>query len=632
MRDFFAGPAGAALLTTVCAAWLYSSTLMPGFDLGDTASFQTMAGSPDLTPRDGYPLYYAIGAVVLWLSGAEPAYAMNLASALTAAAAIGVIVLVASDLSGSVLAAVVAALLFAGSYTFWSQTAIAEVYALHILCVALCLYLLLRYQRLPTTVRLWAFLAVFAASFGNHLSMILLLPAAAFFLAGSSAEGWPGLLSARSFGLALVCALGGVLMYAWHFSALWASPYPPASVLDAVGAFWFDVTKSDWRETMVLRIPPAMAGERLAMYAFDVRQQFGLVGPAAAIAGAGTLWRTQKPRAVLLIGYFLVTWLFAMGYNVGDAHVFFLPSHLVVALLAAPCLVWMARLLPGRRLQWVQCAALALVLLHIYQTYPAVDRSGDRRPTELLTSLSSGISDQKSVLVTDLNWQVQNGMYYFTRYVRPDVGYTRATDIALYAPALAATNQAIGRDIVVTDRARRLLTSAYGPLFHFTPLDPPSPSLRQLTDGLKPGTPYVLVLLRPTREFALDHSEWGAAIAALTRGEIPSPDSGDYTVVAGLVGRPPDLVRIANDPFDVRLSLAGTPVLVRLEGWLEFDTTRRMGFGHVIAGRGFGRQHTLIVERGLSFVAFDAAGRPQMKAYRAGIYEPIPRYRATLVR
>ena len=37
---------------------------------------------------------------------------------------------------GSLLAAVAAALLFAGSYTFWSQAVIAEVYALHLLLVA----------------------------------------------------------------------------------------------------------------------------------------------------------------------------------------------------------------------------------------------------------------------------------------------------------------------------------------------------------------------------------------------------------------------------------------------------------------------------------------------------------------
>ena len=44
-------------------------------------------------------------------------------------------------------AAIGAALLFAGSYTFWSQAVIAEVYALHIVLVALTLLLLLRWEQ-----------------------------------------------------------------------------------------------------------------------------------------------------------------------------------------------------------------------------------------------------------------------------------------------------------------------------------------------------------------------------------------------------------------------------------------------------------------------------------------------------
>ena len=72
---------------------LYRATLLPGFDLGDTASFQTMGGLPKITPRDAYPLYYAIARPVVPLFE-NHAYAMNLLSAVEAALACGVIVLV----------------------------------------------------------------------------------------------------------------------------------------------------------------------------------------------------------------------------------------------------------------------------------------------------------------------------------------------------------------------------------------------------------------------------------------------------------------------------------------------------------------------------------------------------------
>ena len=59
-----------------------------------------------------------------------------------------------------------------------------------------------------------------------------------------------------------------------------------------------------------------------------------------------------------------------------------------------------------------------------------------------------------------------------------------------------------------------------------------------------------------------------------------------------------------------------------MESWLSSDTIRRMGFGQVIAGR----QHTLIVERGVSFAAFDRNGRTIRTAYEANIFAPQPRY------
>jgi hypothetical protein len=59
-----------------------------------------------------------------------------------------------------------------------------------------------------------------------------------------------------------------------------------------------------------------------------------------------------------------------------------------------------------------------------------------------------------------------------------------------------------------------------------------------------------------------------------------------------------------------------------MESWLAADTIRRMGFGHVIAGR----EHTMIVERGVSFVAFDDRGRPIRTAYASNIFAPQPRF------
>src|SRR5919199_2822032 len=242
----------AALFVAAAAFAIYDATLLPGFDFGDTGSFQTAVGSPILTPRDGYPLYFAIGNVFLKLTGTDPARALNLASAVEAAFACAIITLVGAELSGSVLAGVASALLFAVSYTFWSQSVIAEVYALHIAFVAVTMLLLLRWAAAPTLSRLSLFFAVYALGFGNHLSMILLAPAYAAFLLCSAPQGWRSMLRPAVIALAIAFAVLGALQYLPSVRALWLLPQPPHSIGEGLRQFWFDVTKSDWRDTMVM--------------------------------------------------------------------------------------------------------------------------------------------------------------------------------------------------------------------------------------------------------------------------------------------------------------------------------------------------------------------------------------------
>src|SRR5690242_12263168 len=106
-----------AAATMAAAAFsLYRATLLPGLDFGDTGPFQATIGSAIITPRDAYPLYFAIANAFQRLVHGEPAYVLNLVSAVEGAVASALVVLVAAELSGSLLAGVAAAVLFAGSY------------------------------------------------------------------------------------------------------------------------------------------------------------------------------------------------------------------------------------------------------------------------------------------------------------------------------------------------------------------------------------------------------------------------------------------------------------------------------------------------------------------------------------
>jgi hypothetical protein len=617
-----------AVATTAVAWAMYRSTLLQGFDLGDTASFQAVVESPILLPRHAYPLYFAVGKLAVWLVGSTaegPARALNLASAASAALACGVLSLVSARLSGSAIAGLFGGLLFAGSLTFWSQAVIAEVYALHAALIALSTALLLAWAGRPSDRRLALFFAAYAVGFGNHLSMVLFLPGFTLFLVLEA--GWRRLLRWHVAAIAALLAGAGALQYAWNAYGLVTATDPPPGTADMLATLWFDVTKSDWRDSLVGMVPAAQAAERLAMYWHDLRLQVGTPGVALAAAGTVSVARTWPAAAAMLLAHYLCAASFALTYNVGDTHVFLLSSHLVVAVLAGCGVAVVSRLAasvlrPSRRPAFavvLACAALAYPAWRVRDTWPAADRSHDRRPIERLRAVTAGLDPSTAVLAAQMNWEIQNGLDYFARYVDPGLVWFRLADALPIFPFLERDNRVTGRTMIVTAGAVDQLRAAFGDAFVFE-LDV-RVDARMLGErvGAAAGQVYVLCRLPPTRDFTLDESDLNRVAVRMAGRPMPT---GLYSVVAGVAGRAPIVFEGSDRPFRLAAAIDDLGIEVRFSSWVRFDTIRRAGFGHVIAN---GRQ-ALIVERGASFVALDRRGRPAQVAYAGGTYAPEPRF------
>ena len=119
------------------------------------------------------------------------------------------------------------------------------------------------------------------------------------------------------------------------------------------------------------------------MYWFDLRQQFGV--PGIVLAAVGVCLRDGRwpRRGLLLVLVYAANLGFAWTYNVGDAYIFFLPAHYVVALCGG---AGVARICRGAREQSCNRAGTAVrqrvpayPVWRGYDTFPAVDRSWDNR-------------------------------------------------------------------------------------------------------------------------------------------------------------------------------------------------------------------------------------------------------------
>ena len=403
-----------AACLAVAAFLCYYRTLLPGLDLGDSASFQAVVGSLTLNPRQAYPLYFGLGNLFVWLHPGEAARALNLASAVYAAIAVGFASWFAARLSESPIAGIGAGLFLAFSYTFWSQAITAEVYTLHLMMVGAAGLALVAWADRPSAERLAFFYVLFALGFGNHLSMVLLMPAFAVFLLMHRRPGAADPLRPRMLVMALAIAALGALQYGWNFRGLWAELEPPATSAEAVAKFWFDVTKADWRETLVNTVSDAGLQHRPAMYWFDLRRQFGVPGIALAAVGACYILLRWPGRGILLLLLYTANLAFAWTYNVGDVYIFFLPSHYVVALWAGGGIAAIAALCGWLSRRRAAIAVGALLLVYPawrgYDTFPVVDRSWDRRAEELLDEFTSGNGDlaarpEDAIYGVDTNWQ-----------------------------------------------------------------------------------------------------------------------------------------------------------------------------------------------------------------------------------
>lgn len=610
----------AACLVATVAFWAYSRTLLPGVDLGDTGGFQAAVLWPENSARRAYPLYYTLAApFVRAVSAGNPARGLNLFSAIWAAVAVGLLTFASGRLTRSPLAGAAAGLLLAFSFTFWTQAIIAEVYSLHLAFVAACLIALAAFATGPTSARLAVFFALYAVAFGNHLAMILFLVPFTVFL--MQVHPRPHELFAPStILLAIVIAATAALQYAGTFMYVWSSIDAPNAWSDRIAAFWLDVTKADWREEMIFSVARSQVRNRLQMWAWDARQQFGIAGLALAALGAVRVWSLSRPWAVFVWLAYAITTIFALTYNVGDTHVFLLPGHFLIALTIAAAL-------GGWRNARVGYALATVTLIYAgwrgWDTWPAVDRHADRRAVAQLAHLAEGVNARSALLVSKMDWQVENVLLYSSRNDRRDLAWVRLDDVLLHFPFLVRDNFASSRDLVLTADAAARLVSAYANEFPLVLDQPAPPSLSEVVARIPRGTPYVLTLLLPAPAGrTVDREDFTKALAELTGDRVPRRSEASYEVWAGSLGEAPTLYRSSAHPFRQNVLIGGEPFTIRMDSWLPEDTFRRSGFAHVLHGR----QHALIAERGISLVWLQSDGSPATY-YGAGLYTPEPRFR-----
>ncbi len=327
---------------------LYALTLGTHVGEADTFEFQVVAPALGIAHPTGYPLYVILGKLFSLLPFGSMAFRVNLTSAVTATLAAVVVYAVTARLGGRRLVAFTAALAFASTYVMWSQSIVAEVYALNALIAGLLLALLidLLSDRTSADARyiVGPLFLLMGLGISHHLTTILLLPAAALaiWIARPRLPVRVSLLALALLMLGLSVWLyiplrwpalhGGVPMTFEQFvDYITGAQFGGALALDA----WRDPTR--W----------SIVGRQLL-------EAYGPIGMVLAAAGIAGLIAGER-RFALITGVVFAAYVFyGVVYIVPDVSVFLIPAYLILAVWIGVGVATLVRLIASA----APCASL----------------------------------------------------------------------------------------------------------------------------------------------------------------------------------------------------------------------------------------------------------------------------------
>jgi hypothetical protein len=388
----------AALAVALLALGLYLGTLHPGVGPSiDSIELHTAALVGGVIHPPGSPQYLMLGRLMMTiLPGPSAAYRLNLFSALCAAAAAGVVHLVSYRLTHHFPASLFASLALVIAPRFWYQASIAELYALNSLYVAAVGYLLLTWHQTRQPAAYWAATALYALSFGNHLSMILLLPMFLYAVAITD----QGKLT-RPVNLLITAGIVLLAAAQYLYIPLRAAANPPfcnycpgplPDVVEYVRGPLLDyLTGGPFKQAM-FGLPRREIMARLPESLGAWGRQFMPWGVVLGVVGAWEMLQKKAETAWLLLIGIGAEYAFVMGYDIPDWHDFLTPCYVLFApLLGYGTLrLWLLLKRDSRRFtlrgqMWAEYtypAALAavgvgLLALGLFVNIPLVDQSED---------------------------------------------------------------------------------------------------------------------------------------------------------------------------------------------------------------------------------------------------------------
>ena len=373
---------------------LVARGLQPGLAFWDTAELQVVAPLMGTAHPTGFPTYVILGwlaSIVLQPFG-EPAFRMNLFSAICVGVAAGMTVDLVRALTGSRWIGVVAGLGLTLTPQVWAIGTHAEAHSLHLALVAILLRLLVGWEdrrRAPEgdprrdRADRWLVGAtvVFGLAVGNHSLTLLLAPAVAAYVIAVE----PGVIRRWRLVAGCLAALSITLVVVYLELPLRAGPFRAPLVYgtpDTWDGFRYIVLAEQFRGSVV--DPFGNLDMKFQDLVARAGREFGVLWILVPIGFLVTAIR--RPRYALLTGIALgLTVFFAASYDNAAIERYYLGPILIawtwLAMLVSGAVALLTRRRPapaaGSVEAWLRPVAVGVIAAGVLLT-PAVLDFSDR--------------------------------------------------------------------------------------------------------------------------------------------------------------------------------------------------------------------------------------------------------------
>jgi len=415
---------GAALLGAAVAVFvgiLYNGTLAPTVlpygapDTLDSPMLQTEVAVLGVGHPTGYPTYMMLTHLFTYLPIGDPAYRVNLASAVYGAVAVFAVYLAGLHLGGRPVAAAAGTLAFGLSGAFWGQAVIAEVYTFEALLVAVVILSLFlwRDRRDSRYLLLSAFLV--GLSLTHHLTSVLLVPATVgfVFLTDRRVFSRTGMMlkGVGLFLLGLLPLLYLPIRALMHAPLNEADPSTPWRLLLLItGGSFLAESSEKGRHCSPSSLALADASAKLGLFGDHLLGQFSLILMLIGVLAAVYLLFTDRATAILLGVLFFGCLGQAIVYlqlGIEDFYVFLIPAFLVFGLCISAglgvLLRWVERPMFGSTVGAALVVALSVLvlfipLLGVREAYVEHDRSKDYAARKTIEAVASKVEKGATML------------------------------------------------------------------------------------------------------------------------------------------------------------------------------------------------------------------------------------------